>query len=218
MTELHKAAFQQSPVTPLVTDPSMLLCTGCKLWVCHAPELQILWEEVAGSQQLPGEMKKKSQRYLLFYSLKKKKKKSINKTTLTQLCPGSSCTAQQHSPLNCRLSGQIRLRATICRRSPARARSTRQCQSYRCPALINRALQLLAWATGDTFLCSTAHCITLLLVPKSWEVLKVQQSFASCLLHSVSPVPDLDKGFNSYIYHLIKWFLQTSQLVNTSTI
>lgn len=76
MTELHKAAFQQSPVTPLVTDPSMLLCTGCKLWVCHAPELQILWEEVAGSQQLPGEMKKKSQRYLLFYSLKKKKKKN----------------------------------------------------------------------------------------------------------------------------------------------
>lgn len=72
MTELHKAAFQQSPVTPLVTDPSMLLCTGCKLWVCHAPELQILWEEVAGSQQLPGEMKKNLSDTFYFIAFKKK--------------------------------------------------------------------------------------------------------------------------------------------------
>lgn len=217
MTELHKAAFQQS-LLHLLSQTQVCCSARAVNSECAMHQNYRYFERKLLDHSNYLEKWKKNLSDTFYFIALKKKKKSINKTTLTQLCPGSSCTAQQHSPLNCRLSGQIRLRATICRRSPARARSTRQCQSYRCPALINHALQLLAWATGDTFLCSTAHCITLLLVPKSWEVLKVQQSFASCLLHSVSPVPDLDKGFNSYIYHLIKWFLQTSQLVNTSTI
>lgn len=71
MTELHKAAFQQSPVTLLSqTQVCCCLCMGSKLWVCHAPEPQIFWEKVAGSQHLPGEMKKNLSDTFCFIALR----------------------------------------------------------------------------------------------------------------------------------------------------